>query len=196
MTVRDLIKRLRRGASIKTFDGETPLFHRGERTQYMYGVLHGEAILRRFTAEGGEIVIHRARSESLFAEAALFSDHYHCDGHVVAGSRVALFSKTAMLQTMAQDTDFAIAFSQRLASQVQSLRSMMELRGIRNAEERIIAALSLRLADGHDTLVLNGSWKDFAQDIGLTHEALYRALQRLEQAKRLSRSGTEVQLMI
>jgi len=190
----DLVARLGDAARIETFKAANVLFHRGDPTRHMYGVLDGQADLRRITIEGAEIVVHRAQSGELFAEAALFSPRYHCDGVAMAGSRIALFEKTALLELMQNDGTFAVAFCQRLAGQVQRLRSGIELRAMHSAEDRIMAALSLRMGDGETDYEIQGTWKSFAQDIGLTHEALYRALKRLERSKRLHRDGRKVQL--
>jgi len=194
MQVMELVERLGRAARIETFKDDTVLFRRGDATRYMYGVLEGQASLRRTSFEGAELTIYRAHGGDLFAEAALFSDAYHCDGEAHGGSRIALFSKPAVLNLMQNDGAFAAGFCQRLAGQVQRLRSNIELRAIRSAEERIIAALSLRLGTGETLYEVQGTWKAFAGEIGLTHEALYRALNRLERARRVQRSGRSIRL--
>ena len=194
MPVMDLAARLGGAARVETFKTDTVMFHRGDATRHMYGVVHGQAHLRRPTREGADIIVHRAQDGELFAEAALFSPHYHCDGIAIAGAKIALFEKTAMLNLMQRDGAFAVVFCQRMAGQVQRLRSNIELRAIRSAQDRIMAALSLRLGDSETHLELPGTWKGFAQEIGLTHEALYRALKRLEQSKRLHRNGRLVRL--
>jgi DNA-binding Lrp family transcriptional regulator len=45
-----------------------------------------------------------------------------------------------------------------------------------------------------DTLSLDATWKQVATEIGLTHEALYRALRRLEQSGAIERNGSQVRL--
>jgi len=194
MPVMELLNRLGSAARIETFNVDHVLFHRGDATHHMYGVTHGQAHLRRITREGAEIIVHRAQGGELFAEAALFSSHYHCDGIAIAGAKIAVFEKTAMLDLMQRDGAFAVMFCQRMAGQVQRLRSNIELRAMRSAEDRIMAALSLRLGERDTHYELPGTWKGFAQEIGLTHEALYRALKRLEQSKRLKREGRSIQL--
>lgn len=194
MQVTELVERLGRAARVETYTTDTMLFRRGDPTRHMFGILEGQACLRRTTFEGAELIIHRAHEGDLFAEAALFSDAYHCDGQALAGSRVAMLSKPAVLNLMQDDGAFAEAFCQRLAGQVQRLRSNIELRAIRSADERIIAALSLRVGTGETNYELAGTWKGFAQEIGLSHEALYRALKRLELANRVQRQGRSIQL--
>jgi len=45
----------------------------------VYRVLEGEVCLTRFSPEGAEFVLYRARKGEFFAEASLFASHYHCD---------------------------------------------------------------------------------------------------------------------
>ena len=194
MDVVGLIDRLGSAARVETYETDTIIFCRGDATHHMFGVLAGEACLRRDSVEGTDMMIHRARVGEFFAEAALFSDAYHCDGEAVSGSRIAWLPKNALRKLIREDGIFAMAFCQRLASQVQRLRSNIELRSIRAAEDRVMAALSLRVSTGQRHLDLDGTWKSFAQDIGLTHEALYRALRRLQDGGRLVRDGKSVRL--
>lgn len=194
MDVAQLAQQLGGAAKTKRVDQDTLLFCRGDRTRNMYGLLSGNARLLRYTVDGAPITLHRAKPGGFFAEASLFASAYHCDGEASAGSVVAVFPKAAVLAIMEQDASFARAFCQHMARQVQGLRSNLELRGIRSAEERIMAALSLKLGEGESRVELPGTWKDFAEDVGLTHEALYRALKRLEDAGRLSRDGLSVRI--
>ena len=194
MAVMELVKRLGGAAHIETFKADTVMFHRGDATRYMYGVVEGQAVLQRNTIEGAEIIVHRALRGELFAEAALFSTRYHCDGVAILEARIACYEKSALIDLMQTDGAFAMMFCQRMAGQVQRLRSNIELRAIRSADDRIMAALSLRLGDGETNYEMPGTWKGFAQEIGLSHEALYRALKRLERSRRLCRNGRQVRL--
>ena len=194
MHVQELMDRLGPRARVECFASDSTLFRRGDATRYLYGVIQGQAELRRITVEGTALIVHRAFAGDIFAEAALFSPVYHCDGDVLAGTQIALFSKAALQDLVQNDSVFGTALCHHMASQVQRLRSALELRSIRSAEDRVMAALSLRLSEGQTRFELNGTWKDFAAEIGLTHEALYRALKRLQVGGRLSREGRVVQL--
>jgi CRP-like cAMP-binding protein len=187
MNIEDLAQRLGEGVERKRVRAQEVLFYRGDPTHHLYGVVEGEVRLVRHTFDGAEVSLHRARPGDFFAEASLFSDIYHCDGVAGASSVLMAFSKRAVLDLMARDGQFAQAFCQHLAGQVQKLRSGIELRGIRNAEDRVMAAVSLRLKEGDDSLEVAGAWKNFALDIGLSHEALYRTLKRLEDQGRIKR---------
>ena len=69
----------------------------------------------------------------------------------------------------------------------------LELRDIRRAEERLLAVLHLRAEA--DAMVIAGTWKDLAAELGLTQEALYRALSRLEQRGAIIRPATRTVLL-
>lgn len=194
MDVQELIDRLGDQARIERFAANKLLFRRGDETRSVFGIVQGQARLRRYTVEGTALTIHRAFAGDIFAEAAMFSDVYHCDGEVLAGTHVAQFPKLALQNLMQNDQAFAATFCHHMASQVQRLRSALELRSIRSAEDRVMAALSLRLREGQSRLELNGTWKGFASEIGLTHEALYRALKRLQAGGRLMRSGRVIEI--
>lgn len=71
------------------------------------------------------------------------------------------------------------AFSSELAQRVQFLRTRLEIRHIRSAPDRVLQFLRLR-CDTSGVWQQVGTLKQFAEELGLTHEALYRALATLE----------------
>jgi DNA-binding MarR family transcriptional regulator len=53
------------------------------------------------------------------------------------------------------------------------------------------------LAEGRDNaceVALAGSLKDLARDLGVTHEALYRTLAKMEKAGEITRDGTALRV--
>lgn len=170
------------------------LFHQGDRSRAVFGVIDGAVRLTRTVIDGRQVVLHRAEAGSTFAEAALFSDIYHCDAVADCPSTVAVFPIAILRARLGQSPELAMRLAARLARQVQSLRSQVELRNIRTAEERVLAALALRCDGTTGTAVLGSSLKLFAAEIGLTHEALYRSIAKLEQAGRIERNGREIRI--
>lgn len=127
--------------------------------------------LLRYTEMGEVIPIHRAFSGECFAEASLFSQAYHCDALAKCDCELARIDRHQTLKLMDADPLFARHVSAYLAQQVQDYRRILELRSIRSAEERVLAAI----AEGW----MKGNIMSFAGQIGLTHEAAYRALSAL-----------------
>jgi len=72
-----------------------------------------------------------------------------------------------------------VAFALALASQVRDLRTKLELRNVRSARARSHLAAVARDRRS-STALLNRSWTLIAEELGLTREAVYRALAVLE----------------
>ncbi|WP_299864662.1 Crp/Fnr family transcriptional regulator [uncultured Hoeflea sp.] len=157
------------------------LFRRDDPGKAIFLVQSGGFKLLRYTRQGDEIVIHRAGPGESFAEAALFSPRYHCDAIATADARVIRIEKPAVLKLMRIDPEFALAISARFAGQIQDYRRRLEILAIRDAESRVFAAM----ADGF----LTSDIKTLAAQIGLTHEAVYRALAVLVRKGRLIKTG-------
>jgi CRP/FNR family transcriptional regulator len=153
--------------------GET-LFRQGDPVYAIFAVAEGRIRLVRHGADGRTLTLHVAGKGDSFAEAALFSANYHCDAIADIDSVVAVTPKPALTDAMARDPVLTEAFMALLAGQVRDLRSQIELRNIRSARERIIAWLMLAGADRGITL--DRPLKIVASEIGLSQEALYRAL--------------------
>ena len=157
------------------------IFAMGDVPTGFFYVVEGEVLLLRNTEAGDPVVIHRAFTGEFFAETSLFSDAYHCIAEAKANTRLIKIDREGTLNFMTTNARFSHDLSAYLARQVQSYRSLIEVRSIRSAEERVLAAV----ADGW----LKGSVVSFATQIGLTHEATYRALSGLVRRNVLKRTG-------
>jgi CRP-like cAMP-binding protein len=162
------------------------LFRKGHPTFAIFRVASGKIRLTRVTAGGAEVPVHTAHAGELFAEAALFSAHYHCDAIAVGDSEVLVYPKAEIVRALKMNEEVMWEFASVLAQRVQGLRTQMEIRQVRSARERILQSLRLR-ADHQGCWQPDGTLKQFAEEIGLTHEALYRALAALEGEGRIRR---------
>lgn len=165
------------------------LFRAHDTSQGCYLLDHGEMRLVRWSGDGRETVIHVARAGEIFAEAALFSRHYHCDAVASAEASGHLLRKAAVDGAFRTSPLFARAFAARLARQVQELRRRVEIIAIRSAGDRVMAGLGQY--ENPDTGEFAGlpPLKLLAAQIGLTHEALYRGIARLVRDGRLVKVG-------
>lgn len=157
------------------------LFHQGNKVTGLFYLESGEVTLSRYSLTGEEIIIHQARPLETFAEAALFSEVYHCNAITTKDSRYYKIQCQAVIDFANQHPDFSLKLTARFASQIQTLRSQKELLAVRSAIERVYKALSQGL--------LNSSIKRFSDNIGLSHEATYRALAVLVKEKRIIKTG-------
>jgi len=167
---------------IRARAGET-LFRLGSRPRLMLFVIGGEVRLVRRTARGADVVLQRARS-GFVAEASLESPRYHCDIEAVTASRLLGFPRELFREVLGQDAGFRDFWMRRLAAEVRKLRAQCERLSLRSAADRIAHYIEAEGRDGR--LELRQTKKAWAAELGLTHEALYRALADLKRAGRIA----------
>ncbi len=183
-----------RNAKDRTLDAGEALFRQGDRAVGIFMVEQGRLRLIRHAVDHREVVLHTARPGDLFAEAALFSDAYHCDAVAVVATRVRFYPKRELLAAFRSDPARAERFMAVLAHQVQMLRARLEERNIRSARARILHHLALAAGPDGRTVALDGTIMELAAELGLSHEALYRTLAELEKEGMVSRTRTAITL--
>ncbi len=154
------------------------LFFQGDTAQAVYIVISGRVRLLRHLSSGVEVSVHTALAGETLAEAALFSEVYHCDAVAAENSVVLAYSKTALWDALGNPPSLILALLENFASQIHTLRSQIELRNIRSANERVLRMLQLK-ARNDGVVAFDRPLKDIAQELGLTHEAFYRSLTAL-----------------
>jgi len=167
--------------TLRKFGRGEKLFHFGQEVSGFYFVKRGAARLERHSSNGETIIIHQAKPGETFAEASLFSDHYHCDAIAVSDCEVEHIDKQIALSCQRRDPRFAAGLAAHLAQQLQSNRRLLELRSIRSARDRVLA--------GVEEGLLVSDIKTFASEIGLTHEVTYRALSSLATSGLIIKEG-------
>lgn len=168
---------LRAAARPRTFAAGETVFRQGDRPKAMFCVLAGEIRLVRRSPDGAEIVLQRSRG-GFFAEASLESRAYHCDAVAAAQGQLLSFPMKAFREALEHDPLFRGAWIARLAREVRKLRARCERLSLRGAAERVLHYIEVEGSGG--TLTLAQSRKAWAAELGLTHEALYRTLRRLQ----------------
>lgn len=171
------------------------LFTTGDPVCSLFVVERGRLRLLRHTAEGATLTLHVARAGEAFAEASLFSRTYYCDAVADVRSIVRAYSKRALLRALREDPGVALALTGHLARQVQSLRGHVELLNIKSARGRVLAYLHNHVSASARRVELERTWKAVATEIGLTHEAVYRALAALERDGLIERGEKAVLLL-
>lgn len=170
------------------------LFRQGDKAFAIFEVERGRLRLIRHTSADHDVVLHTARPGEMFAEAALFADAYHCDGIAAVASRVRVYPKRRLLAAFRKDPALGERFMAMLAHQLVALRARLEERNIRSARGRILHHLALAAGPDGRTVSLDGTLMDLAAEIGLTHEALYRALAALEKDGTIARTRSGIRL--
>lgn len=164
-----------RALTLRRMERGEHLFLRGDAPAFLYGVVAGEIRLVRRTAPGDEIVLQRAR-RGILAEASVDQPRYHCDAVVTAAAEIAALPLPVLREAL-EGEEFSRRWISHLAGELRRSRAMCERLSLRTAAERIVHYVETEGRDGE--CVLGMTRKALAAELGLTHEALYRALARL-----------------
>jgi CRP-like cAMP-binding protein len=170
------------------------LFRSGEKTVGLYEVVEGKVRLVRLDRSGREAILQLASAGDTLAEASAFSSTYHCDAIATTEAVVRLYPKTILLSELKRDPKLLQAFAAMLARQVMMLRSRLERRNIHSARDRVRHFLAVNVGADARTVTLPGTLKELAADLGLTHEALYRTLARMEADGEIKRTGGTIKI--
>jgi CRP/FNR family transcriptional regulator, dissimilatory nitrate respiration regulator len=153
------------------------LFRIGDPIRYVFLVISGEARLIRLDSNGGEVILQRSRG-GFIAEASLDSRAYHCDAVTSEPTTILAFPTSAFRTALEEDSTFRRAWQSQLAKEVRKLRAQCERLSLHNAADRIIHFIESEGIDG--VLTLTQSRKSWAAELGVSHEALYRTLRRMQ----------------
>lgn len=170
------------------------LFRQGDPAAAIYLVESGRVRLVRHLEDGSSVALHTARAGETLAEAALFAEAYHCDAVAETPSGVAALAKGPLLRVLANDQAASLRVARMFAGQVRDLRARLEVRNIRTAPERLVAWLRLEATGNPPRVEIDRPWIEIAPELGLTHEAVYRAISTLERDGAIVRAGRTVTL--
>ena len=160
------------------------LFKLGKKPAHMLFVSSGEVVLQRLGIQGETVVLQRTR-EGLIAEASLHSARYHCDALVTRSGEFVSVPMAAVRQMLHSDPAFAGRWIAMLSQEVKRLRAQCERLSRKGVKERLLHLIETEGEKGQ--LALGSDLKSLAAELGVTHEALYRAVADLERANILAR---------
>lgn len=160
------------------------LFRQGKKPAQMLYVTCGEVVLQRLGRQGAIVVLQRTR-RGFIGEASLDSVRYHCDALVTMSGETVAIPLVAIKQALAADSGFAGRWIAMLNQEVKRLRAQCERLSMKGVKERLLHLIETEGSEGR--LPLGGGLKSMASELGVTHEALYRAVAELEKIGALRR---------
>jgi CRP-like cAMP-binding protein len=166
------------------------LFATGEPVAWFYLVVAGAVRLVRHAADGSALVLHVAPAGAPIAEASLFATAYHCDAVAEATTLLEAGSKAAVLDRLTRHGAEALLLLRHVAHELQRTRDRAQALARRSARERVLAYLAGCTVGTTGEIALDRPWKAVADELALTHEALYRTLAALERERLLVRSAS------
>jgi CRP/FNR family transcriptional regulator, dissimilatory nitrate respiration regulator len=111
------------------------LYHRGDPAVSVFAVEKGRLQLRSYSGEGKPVTIYVARAGECVSEAALFAHVYCSDVMAETPSRVAVFPREPLLQSLRKHSELSEEFMAMMARRFNSVRIRLELRNMQSARE-------------------------------------------------------------
>ena len=173
------------------FEKGAHLFRRGKKPEFMFFIVSGEAVLTRTNSHGEPTTLQRCKSGFL-SEASLLTDTYHCDA-IATHSGQAITLPIKSLRNALTDSQFSLEWIQLLGKEIMRLRTQSERLGLKDIRSKLIHLIETEGKQG--VLTLQSDFKSMASEIGVTHEALYRAITTLEKQGLLKKLPDSLELL-
>ena len=182
-----LPKALLEQCRIHTFEKNDCLFHQGKKPVS----ITGEAVLSRVSNRGETTVLQR-RKGGFLSEASLYADLYHCDA-IATQTGTAITLPIGEMKIALNDVSFSQKWIQLLSKEIMRLRTQSERLSLKDIKSKLIHLIETEGSDG--VLNLQSDFKSLAAEIGVTHEALYRAIATLDSEGILKKSPISLELL-
>lgn len=185
---------LQQQAQLLTLEASEELFQINERVTHLFYVQTGELKAIRYLPDGGEVTMLRARSSEFLGESTLAIERYVCKAVAMNAVQVVAMPMQAVKDALATDPAFALQFLLEVAKTSRKQCSRYERLRLKNAADRVLHYL-LCESGGSGTLEYPTHWYEWAHELGLQKETLYRTLAALEKAGKISRTDKVICLL-
>lgn len=162
------------------------LFHTGDAVGRFHFMLVGELAAIRCMPNGAEAVMLTARAGEFFAEASLFLPAYTCEARALSDCRVSSWPAHLFREALMRHPEAAMAFARTLAMNLRRQCSRVERLRLKGAPERVLHFLACE-AGPDGWCALGGTQQDWASELALEPETLYRVLAQLEKTGQIER---------
>lgn len=167
------------------------VFAQGIKPQALFYVVRGEVVLERTGVQGQSVVLQRVR-HGFIAEASIQSGSYHCSGRVTLPGQAISLPIMPLQLGLSSNPGFSMRWIAMLNHEVRRLRAQTERLSLKGVEARLLHLIETEGIDGW--LDITSGLKSVAAQLCVTHEALYRAVAKLEQAGAVHRVGRGLHL--
>lgn len=171
------------------------MFRQGDPATAVFLLEAGRVRLARMLSGGSAVILQVAEAGESFAEASLSVPQYHCDAIAEIPAIIWALPKADLLAKLAREPAECLALAMVLATHVRNLRARLALRDIRSAPARLLGWLRLHAAGDPPVALPRRSWTLITEELGLTREAVYRALATLERQGHVRREARAVHLL-
>jgi CRP/FNR family transcriptional regulator, dissimilatory nitrate respiration regulator len=166
------------------------VFFRGDKPTSIFVILSGEVQLVRTSAQGRDVIFQRTK-QGFLAEASLDQEAYHCDAIAAVASTAVSIPRQVFLQALAGE-QFSQWWLSHLYRELRCTRAHVERLSLPTVVDRIIHYIETEGV--HGRLILRQTRKEWASELGLSHEALYRTLRKMREGGLIEVSGNNIML--
>lgn len=171
-----------------------PLFHTGDHAGNFHFVRAGELAAVRCMPNGAEAIMLTARPGEFFGEASLFQPIYSCEARALSPCVLSVFNADEFRHVMQDDPGFSMAFARALAVSLRRQCSRVERLRLKNATDRVLHYLTCETGPTGWTEI-GGTVQEWAAELALEPETLYRTLATLEKDGALAREQRRFRLL-
>lgn len=163
-------------------------------TWAFFAVESGQISLVRYTETGQAIKHYGIKTRESFAQAALFNGAYDCAAIADVPSQVVVVPRQPLLDALQQYPDLAASYMAQLAQQLHETRTLLDLRSIHSARDRVLYYLHLHAQSSPRTVTFERPLKEIAADLDLSPEAFSRSLSQLQREGVITRIKRKITL--
>lgn len=175
------------------YPAKSTLFRCGDSTTSLYYVVSGELQALRHLPDGRQAVMMRANDGEFFAAASIMLDCYPCDAYAPVDTRVIALRMEKFLTLIQSNLELANAFARMLAFNLKRQCGRLERMRLTGAKDRVLHYIACESPDG-SRLELPFTLAQWAVELGIEPESLYRTLAQLEKAGQIRRDGRLIEM--
>jgi CRP/FNR family transcriptional regulator len=171
------LTQLSRALVERSLDKDEIIFLEGEPCQGLYLVRQGNVKIYKLSAEGREQILSNVRRGGSFNEVAVFDGGPNPANAIAAEpTTVWVLSRQAMVETIQNHPQVALAVMQNLGIRLRHLVNLVEDLSLRQVSARL-ARLLLETASGEEPPLTQ---QEMASRLGTVREMIGRSLKQLE----------------
>lgn len=170
------------------------LFRINDPVDALFYLQTGEIKAVRYLNDGTEVIMLRTRPGELLGESTMAMERYVCDAVVLSACQVTKIPMQALKLELAINPDFAFQLMLAMARTLRLQCSRYERLRLKNAADRVLHYL-LCESDGNGTIEYPSHLYEWAHELGLQKETLYRTLAALEKSGKIRRTERTIRLL-
>lgn len=178
LTLADLPHPLQKTLARRVLAAGEILLQQGDDAQHLYWVTTGQMRLVSFVNQ--RMVTHYfVEAGELLGESALHIPTYGCTAIAEMPTEVVAIPVDDFAVALQQNPALAERYLANLTRRFYTVKSLLELRSINSARDRLLHYLMQRRSSETNTVILDKPLRAIASELALTPEALSRLLSRL-----------------